>query len=155
MLCVDGSKEKSTQRAAIEHCCLPVALMDHRRLVQSASASPDPGQAIDLFHFRSSDTDLSVAARIHRDGDSFLAGRLSRTRRNRKPLEQCGCRCEGHLARVETALLRSARGKRPHFFSSMMTRNADKLGLHHPRAAKAACRHSTFAGRCHSHNSRR
>jgi hypothetical protein len=34
----------------------------------------DPGQAIDILHFRSSGTNLSVAARIHRDVDSFRAG---------------------------------------------------------------------------------
>jgi hypothetical protein len=75
MCCVDGSKKKSTQRAAIEHV-LPV-----RRFEWMAEGSFNPiardlgpGQAIDLLHFRSRGTNLSVAARIHKDGRSFRAG---------------------------------------------------------------------------------
>jgi hypothetical protein len=75
MLCVDGSKKKSMQRAAIEH------LLPARRFEWTAEGwfNPtaldlDPGQAIDILHFRSSGTNLSVAARIHRDVDSFRAG---------------------------------------------------------------------------------
>lgn len=75
MLCVDGSKKKSTQRAAIEHV-LPAGRFEWitEGWFNPIARDLDPGQAIDLLHFRSSGTNLSVAARIHRDGDSFLAG---------------------------------------------------------------------------------
>jgi hypothetical protein len=76
MRCVDNSKkEKSTQRAAIEHA-LPAGRFEW---VTEGRFNPtvlnlDHGQAIDLLHFRSSGTNLSVAARIHKEGDLFRAG---------------------------------------------------------------------------------
>ena len=75
MLCVDGSKKKSTQRAAIEHV-LPAGRFEWiaEGWFNPIARDLDPGQAIDLLHFRSSGTNLSVAARIHKDGDSFRAG---------------------------------------------------------------------------------
>jgi Peptidase family M23 len=75
MLCVDGSRKKSTQRAAIEHV-LPAGRFEWiaEGWFNPIARDLDPGQAIDLLHFRGSGTDLSVAARIHKDGDSFRAG---------------------------------------------------------------------------------
>ncbi len=75
MLCVDGSKKKSTQRAAIEHV-LPAGRFEWiaESWFNPIARDLGPGQAIDLLHFRSSGTNLSVAARIHKDGDSFRAG---------------------------------------------------------------------------------
>jgi hypothetical protein len=75
MLCVDGSKKKSTQRAAIEHV-LPAGRFEWitEGWFNPIARELDPGQAIDLLHFRGSGTNLSVAARIHKDGDSFRAG---------------------------------------------------------------------------------
>lgn len=75
MLCVDDSKTKSTQRAAIEHV-LPAGRFQWitEGWFNLIERDLDPGQAIDLLHFRSSGTNLSVAARIHKDGDSFRAG---------------------------------------------------------------------------------
>jgi hypothetical protein len=75
MLCVDGSKKKSTQRAAIEHV-LPAGRFEWiaESWFNPIARDLDPGQAIDLLQFRSSGTNLSVAARIHKDGDSFRAG---------------------------------------------------------------------------------
>ena len=75
MLCVDGSETKSTQRAAIEHV-VPAGRFEWltEGWFNLKERDLDPGQAIDLLHFRSSGTNLSVAARIHKDGDSFRAG---------------------------------------------------------------------------------
>ena len=75
MLCVDGSKKKSKQRAAIEHV-LPAGRFEWitEGWFNPMALDLDSGQAIDLLHFRSSGNDLSVAARIHKDGDSFRAG---------------------------------------------------------------------------------
>jgi hypothetical protein len=75
MLCVDGSKKKSTQRAAIEHV-FPAGRFEWiaESWFNPIAHDLGPGQAIDLLHFRSRGTNLSVAARIHKDGDSFRAG---------------------------------------------------------------------------------
>ena len=75
MLCVDDSKTKSTQRAAIEHA-VPGGRFEWiaEGWFNLKDRDLDPGHAIDLFHFRSSGTNMSVGARIHRDGDSFRAG---------------------------------------------------------------------------------
>jgi peptidase M23-like protein len=75
MLCVDGSKKKSTQRAAIEQV-LPASRFEWvaEGWFNPIARDLGPGQAIDLLHFRSSGTKLSVAARIHKDGNSFRAG---------------------------------------------------------------------------------
>jgi hypothetical protein len=75
MLCMDASKKKSTQRAAIEHV-LPVGRFEWMAEGSFNAIARDlgPGQAIDLLHFLSIGTNLSVAARIHKDGHSFRAG---------------------------------------------------------------------------------
>jgi murein DD-endopeptidase MepM/ murein hydrolase activator NlpD len=75
MLCVDDSKKKSTQRAAIEHV-LPTGRFEWiiEGWFNPIALDLDSGQAIDLLHCRSSGTKLSVAARIHKDGNSFRAG---------------------------------------------------------------------------------
>ena len=75
MLCVDGSKKKSSQRAAIEHV-LPAGRFEWiaEGWFKPIALDLDPGQAIDLLHFRSTGSNLSVAARIHEDGGSFRAG---------------------------------------------------------------------------------
>jgi hypothetical protein len=75
MLCVDGSKKKSTQRAAIEHVLPPGRFgWIAEGWFNLIARELESGQAIDLLHFRSSGTNLSVAARIHKDGDAFRAG---------------------------------------------------------------------------------
>jgi hypothetical protein len=75
MLCVDDSKKKSTQRAAIEHV-LPSGRFEWitEGWFNPIALDLDSGQAIDLLQFRSSGTKLSVAARIHKDGNSLWAG---------------------------------------------------------------------------------
>ena len=75
MLCVDGSKKKSTQRAALEHV-LPAGRFEWiaESWFNLIARDLGPGQAIDLLYFRSRGTNLSVAARIHKDGNSFRAG---------------------------------------------------------------------------------
>src|SRR5262249_8053573 len=75
MLCVDDSKTQSPQRAAIERS-VPAGRFEWitEGWFNPVARELGPGQAIDLLHFRSSDTRLSVAARIHKDGDSFRAG---------------------------------------------------------------------------------
>ena len=75
MLCVDGSGKKSTQRAAIERV-LPAGRFEWTAecWFNPTALDLNPGQAIDLLHLRSNVTDLSVAARIHKDVDTFRAG---------------------------------------------------------------------------------
>jgi hypothetical protein len=75
MLCVDGSKKKSKQRAAIEHALAAGRFeWTAEGWFYPKALDLNPGQAIDLLHFCSSGTNLSVAARIHNDGDSLRAG---------------------------------------------------------------------------------
>src|SRR5262249_46368536 len=72
MLWLDGCKKKSTQRPPIEHV-FPAGRFEWTAegWFNPTALDLDPGQAIDILHFRSSGTSLSVAARIHKDVDSF------------------------------------------------------------------------------------
>jgi hypothetical protein len=81
LLCVDDSKTKSTQRAAIEHV-VPAGRFEWitEGWFNLIERDLDPGHAIDLLHFRSSGTNVSVAARIHKDVDSFRAGIIVKNR---------------------------------------------------------------------------
>jgi hypothetical protein len=75
MRCIDNSTTKSRQRAGIEYE-LPANRFEWfaEGWFNPFTLSLEPGQAIEQLYFRSSGTDLSVAARIFQDGDALRAG---------------------------------------------------------------------------------
>src|SRR5262249_37006119 len=75
MLCIDGSKTKSRQRASIEYA-LPAGRFEWiaEGWFNPIALDLDSGQVIDLLHCRSSGAHLSVAARMYKDGDALRAG---------------------------------------------------------------------------------
>ena len=75
MRCVDNSTAKSRQRAGIEHA-LPAGRFEWlaEGWFNPIALDLASDQTIDLLHFRSNGANLSVAARIHRDGDTLRAG---------------------------------------------------------------------------------
>jgi hypothetical protein len=152
MLCVDGSKTKSTQRAAIEHV-LPAGRFEWitEGWFNLIERDLDPGQAIDLLHFRNSGTNLSVAARIHKDGDSFRAGiivknpddTVSPSNSAAVVAKETWRRWKLHLLRIgtrETTVVLFLDG------DEKLRINWDST-THEPRKLRA--------GGCHSHDSRR